>query len=314
MDMNIRDPNTGAYLGGVRAPTERNAKAYEGDYKNFADAVFDTAYQNPDVYGNVGPRTRWGGNFRQGVPGDYMHFDVTPGGGFSAPQMAMHQAARSRASEPTDASTGLLTASYDPASASVMKPAMANLSNTVKPPGITGGLRKLGEVVRGDYKIPNMIPDANPTFKSFAEAGPLKRAAMSAGFSAMYGDKVRGYASDAIKAMQSALTPSSPPKKDNGPPKSLSGIGSPNEDKKGKKGSKDKKSSTPSAIGSRSAESGKRDYLIKKPVGGGGGGKKAQRTDEPPPVVVTPPPSNFMTTESKEAVLRRLLGEDWYKS
>lgn len=112
MDIHMNDPVTGMPLAGDPSPKGANHPA-KGQYTGFARDTFDTLYQNPDVYGGIGPITRWGGMFNQGVPDDLMHFDTTPRGGFSGKQTAMHQAAASRAANAGRADGGFALASYN---------------------------------------------------------------------------------------------------------------------------------------------------------------------------------------------------------
>jgi hypothetical protein len=103
-DLRLKDPVTGAPIGGIMEPTEKNvgrlgkaAQPVRDAYRGFANDMFDTVKQNTDMYGNVADDLRWGGNFRGDYAGDYEHFDITPGGGINDRQQAMRDAAANRA-------------------------------------------------------------------------------------------------------------------------------------------------------------------------------------------------------------------------
>lgn len=116
VDVYLRDGNTGmpvgydkigsdAYnpVGSVnprygRTPyvAAKIQNALEGPYRDWASDVFDTVYQNPDAYTGVKDAIRYGGTFKQGVPKDYMHLDVTPGASMGT-QGPMRNAAAARA-------------------------------------------------------------------------------------------------------------------------------------------------------------------------------------------------------------------------
>jgi hypothetical protein len=90
-----------SFMGRTVPVANRINDALAGPYKQFSNDVYDTVYQNPDVYSGVRGAMRYGGDFRTGTTArDFMHHDVTPGRG-AASQPANHAAAVARAGQGT---------------------------------------------------------------------------------------------------------------------------------------------------------------------------------------------------------------------
>jgi hypothetical protein len=127
LDQYMRDPVSGRPVGesvigsAAKFPIARRANpaienTLAGPYRDFAGAVFDTAFQNPGVYPGVAERIRYGGTFGGSVPKDYMHFDVTPGASMGT-QGTLRKEAANRARQGTLSGGTMLAGGGVPAGA-----------------------------------------------------------------------------------------------------------------------------------------------------------------------------------------------------
>lgn len=326
-DMRITDPATGQPLEGVNLPTgPRMTAAGARTYDNFADDVFDTVYQNPDVYGSVGPGMRYGGDFTQGVPRDLMHYDTTPGGGFSRAQSQRHAAAVGRSGN-TPGTGGYMTAS-------AMTPTMMNTappapSYELSSGGIYNGLKSIPGAIsglgRGLQTISEGISTPNSAFKGaagmLASPNPIVRAGAQAVAGQVVGPQVREFARSTIQGLKDIGNPNNPRAQEAERERKASAGGSRANTAasvREAQNAEQQRGTTPSSPPSRSTgnpdrgkggdRDGKKETVAQKAKRVGK--KKIEDLAKPEPKPVDW--SRYTNVMSKEQAMRKLLGEEWY--
>lgn len=178
-----------------------------------------------------------------------------------------------------------------------------SVAQAAKPPSgglLSTGAKALTGLARGQYQMPS-LPGPNPAFKAFAEAGPFTRAAMGTAFGAMYGGGIRDAFGNGLRSVQNFLSPSASAVAQGGsaapsaPARSLSGF--------------DRDRYLASITSNRDAPRDTREVRRS----GGGGIRRPKAAPVPEAPIVNPvPPDNFLTEAQRAAVLRRLLGEEWF--
>lgn len=336
-DIHLIDAATGRWVEDERLPmgstlTAAGARRYD----NFADDVFDTVYQNPDVYRNVGPSMRYGGDFVTGdVPRDVMHYDTTPGGGFSGPQRERHAQAVARADQVP--ASGFSLASNR---ASAVAPGMISMSQppaAPSEPGIYNGLKSIpGAISRLGQGIRSLSETLSTPMPATAKAflgsvnSPNKLVSAGAKLAAgqVIGPAVKEAAASAISGLKNTFDPNNPRAQEAEAERRSGGSSSTT------------KKSGPTASGVREAQRGERRSETKtasaaksggNPDRGKGGDRengnqkktvetrsqKAKRIGRKKIEDLTKPEpkaadwSSYMNVMTKEQALRKLLGEEW---
>ena len=323
IDIRVMDPATTRPVGNEYNPI-RLSGSTRAAYDNAADDVLDTMYQNPDMYGGLAPRTRYGGDFRTSTPYDQMHMDVTPGGGFSAEQSQRHAAAVGRSGN-VPGTGGYMTASAT--SPGIMNSAPQEPSYQLSEGGIYNTLRAAPGAISGLLSGLNTQPVrdvlSNPMVKTYAEAitgSPFKRTVAEQGFKMAVGPAVKKAASDAISGIKNIANPNNPRaqeaererKASSGSPKTNTAAGV----RETQNAEQQRGTSSPSAPsrskgnpdrGKGGDREGKETAAQKaKRIGK----KKIEDLAKPEPKAVDW--SNYTNVMSKEQAMRKLLGEEWY--
>lgn len=326
IDSRVMDPATGQPVKGSYNPIGKDAP-WAGDYAKAANDVLDTMYQNPDMYGGLGPRTRYGGDFRTGDAAyDQMHMDVTPGGGFSGPQAARHEEAVARASTP-GAISGFQTAS-------AVNPGVINSAPPSQPyqlseGGIYNALKNAPGAISGLLGSLNTAPLkqalSDPNIKRFAGMvtspnGIVRSAANAVGSQVIgkpVGEAIRGAISGlkdtfdpnnprASRATENAVGPSSGPT-----------AGSVRNDQTSERRGERGASATKGGRKGESRDGGREMTQPKRATVATSKGRVGRKRieDLATPDATAPNPWDYFTNViTKEQALRQLLGEDWYKA
>lgn len=322
IDIRVMDPTTARPVGNEYNPI-RLSGSTRAAYDNAADDVLDTMYQNPDMYGGLAPRTRYGGDFRTSTPYDQMHMDVTPGGGFSAEQSQRHAAAVGRSGN-TPGTGGYMTASAT--SPSIMNSAPPEQGYQLSEGGIYNTLKS----------IPGAISGLGRGFKTFNDTlstpnrafGALKGVVGEKAATKMAVTAAQQVAPGMVKdAVQSGI-------------RTIKDIANPN-NPRAQEAERERKASsgsakTNTAAGVREAQNAEQQRGTTSPSapsrskgnpdrGKGGdregketvaqkakriGKKKIEDLAKPEPKAVDW--SNYTNVMTKEQAMRKLLGEEWY--
>ena len=323
IDSYVMDPATGTPVGGEMNPV-RLSGAAKAAYDNAANAVLDTMYQNPDMYGGLGPRTRYGGDFQGGpVPRDQMHMDVR------GPQLsearARHDEAMARASTP-GAISGFQTASaVNPGIIGSAPPAAGyqlsegGIYNALKnAPGAISGLG------RGFKSFNDAVSTPNPVAKGFLGAigsgGTLGKGLATVGFNNTAAPGIKAAISSGIQSLKDTFDPNNPRAVQTasvGAPAARQTAGQARtaqaDERRGERGA----SATKGGRKGDSKDGGREMIQPKRATVATSKGRvgKKRIEDLTAPDTTAPNPWDYFTNViTKEQALRQLLGEDWYNA
>lgn len=327
IDSRVMDPATGAPVGGVYNPkglTGANKAAYD----RAANDVLDTMYQNPEMYGGLGPQTRYGGDFMSGkVPGDQMHMDVTPGGAFSNRQSARHDEAMARASTP-GAISGFQTAS-------AVNPGIINSAPPSQPyqlseGGIYNAMKSLPGAIsglgRGFKSFSDAVSTPNPVAKGFLGAigsgGSLGKGLATVGFNNTAAPGIKAAISSGIQSLKDTFDPNNPraqqaPNYSGSMPTRAPTSGSVRNDQTSERRGERGASATKGGRKGEGKDGGREMIQPKRATVATSKGRVGRKRieDLATPDATAPNPWDYFTNViTKEQALRQLLGEDWYKA
>ena len=324
IDTRVMDPTTGRPVGNEYNPIRLSGET-RAAYDNAADDVLDTMYQNPDMYGGLAPRARYGGDFRSSTPYDQMHMDVTPGGGFSGEQRTRHAAAVGRSGN-TPGTGGYMTASA--ANPGIMNSAPPEQGYELSEGGIYNGLRSIPGAIsglgRGLRSISETISTPNPAFKGaagmLASPNPIVRAGAQAVAGQVIGPQVKEFARSTIQSIKDIADPNNPSAQaaqkagGYGSRKPSDTSGSVRDDQRGEQREGSKTASATSKGNPDRGKGGDRENGRQKETSAQKakriGKKKIEDLAKPEPKAADW--SNYTNVMTKEQAMRKLLGEEWY--
>lgn len=325
IDSRVMDPATGQPVKGSYNPIGKDAP-WADDYAKAANDVLDTMYQNPDMYGGLGPRARYGGDFVSGAnPYDQMHMDVTPGGRFSSPQAARHEEAMARASTP-GAISGFQTASA--VNPGIIGSAPPAAGYQLSEGGIYNALKNAPGAISGLLGSLNTAPLkqalSDPNLKRFAGMisnpnGIVRSGAQLVGSQVIgqpVGEAIRG----AISGLKETFDPNNPRAVQTasaGTPASRQTAGQARTAQAAERRGERAASATKGGRKGDSRDGGREMIQPKRATvatSKGRVGKKRIEDLTTPDTTVPNPWDYFTNVITKEQALRQLLGEDWYNS
>lgn len=313
IDTRVMDPTTGRPVGNEYNPIRLSGET-RAAYDNAADDVLDTMYQNPDMYGGLAPRARYGGDFRTSTPYDQMHMDVTPGGGFSGEQRTRHAAAMDRSGNVTG------TGGYTPEQGYQLSE--GGIYNGLR--SIPGAISGLGQGIRS---LSQTISTPNPAFKGAAgmltSSNPIVRAGAQAVAGQVIGPRVKEFARSTIQGIKDIADPNNPRAQEaererkasaGGPRTNTAGAVRDSQSAEQRNGSKRASATNSGRKGNPDrGKGGDRENDEKETVAQKAariGKKKIEDLAKPEPKAVDW--SNYTNVMTKEQAMRKLLGEEWY--